>query len=276
MDRSILASEAKTLTRQIFASLPFTTRLGYAANLWVRFAFSDDATTLGLAMLYAYHRVGTPGDVDGEGGTIEKYGPALKRGLGGPLKGVAKDLGKRVIGLSKTFRKMPPEIQDEVLGKALEFLQKKGFNPQFSVGQTLTYMSKILNTQSMLLMRSKVRRNKRHDALTPEHILETLGDTGTLPPRDVLNRIDRELLTNPAFQEDGQPRVRIWMDGIMSGKSMTEIADMVGIDPPGLRKWIQSPQRWQKIQNLLVPLLDHYQEQDAQSTSVLDTHFRVA
>ncbi len=270
MERSILASEARDLTRQIFASLPFTTKLGYAANLLVRLAFSDDATTLGVALLYAFNRAGTPGDVDGEGGTIDKYAPALKRGLVGPLKAPAKNLGSKAIHLARTFKKTPPDIQDDALGKTLEFLQKKGFGPQFNVGQALTYVAKVLNTQALLLLRSRDRHEKGRDALTPEAILETIGDTGTLPPRDLLNRIDRELKTNPLFLADGQPRVRVWMDGLMSGKTMIGISEMLGMDAKALKEWLHNPTRWRGIQRLLTPLLDHYQDQDAQSSKLLE------
>lgn len=252
-----LAAEAESLSRSIFASLPFNVRAAASISEVIKLAFGTESYTLGLAALQAMAEAGVTGtlfktvDMD----EVREY---LSRNQASPLTNIINKLGNVLFKeLKKTLN---PQAQEEAFNRVVDQLisGRSGLNA-VDVSSAMSYLKTLVarkgkDVSQLKDFKTRVNPGKLDVSQLSGSLLRSL-------PTRVWKETLRRLGNDPDFLDaEGKPRMKIILDGLMAGKPMATIArDELKVDPKTLAEWFKAPARQRKLRKVLEPLQDYFE-----------------
>lgn len=246
MKRLLLASEAQALSRQIWASFPLQARQVFALEQFFKFAFGDDLTSLGIAILKAMDDAGIDGQVANTGKTVSELQVFIRKNQASKLKKYADALGRIVVNSRNGLAGISGDAREEAITHAIVLLHHRGFGPGESFASALSYVQKMLKNKALDKLTSQGRRDKHHQNMTPTETQKFMGDPRSLQreiPKKMWDEAMKEVERDPELQEKGQPRALQFIKGRLMGLSEAEIAEQMEMSVPALRKWFYNLDR---------------------------------
>lgn len=254
-----LANEAKTLSRRIFASLPFNVRAAASISQIVKLAFGSDASTMGYAALKLMADAGVQGVLFRGGKDMDEVRELLSQKKLAPLSRVIDQLGRTLLG---PMSKLDDETRDMVVDRLLtQFLSGSVPLKAVNIPQAMHYLNlKVKGViKDIVELRLKRPRQERSEKLD----LSQLSGSPLLRsiPTKVWQEVLRRLGNDPDFLgPEGEPRMRIILDGLMDGRPLNDIAtNELDMEYKALYKWFQKPGRQKKLRQVLAPLQDYFE-----------------
>jgi hypothetical protein len=261
MSRSKLASEARTLGRAIFASLPFHIRAAAVFRALTKIAFqAGDETTVGLVALKAMLDADVVESKPGEGlfgADLEELKENYRRKPSAVVR-TAEKLGTLLLKKGLNRYRNADDIHEVAIQKFVDgLLSSNPLNRGVKVGQAINFLVKRLWMEASTASRSsefstKERRKSVEDMTSiledPSSWREIFG----MDLRKVLDRIKRD----PAFQgPQGEPRMYQYLVGKIEGRTDRAIAEALGLKATALHNWVNHSDRQRALRKHLEPLL---------------------
>jgi len=260
MSQTKLAARAQTLSRQIFASLPFEVRFGFLIEALVE-AWTQFRQTLGRALYAEYIKAGVP-DMPPIGDTPAEEHPAKELGAkamgklpasyGGEHASKIITLVRRNIPIEEDAKEFLQDFMVKLLqGKLGDALQKESHN----LKSVQSFVVKLVDWRSKDYQKKK--RREKSISLTEGETGGTVDieDPGSL--RGVLQRIrpgDRDKLVRDLKSID--PKHPDWPEqfimGKLEGKTLREMAPELGKDYSTIGGW------WNKYEPKIQAIFEKY------------------
>lgn len=243
MNRQVLAGQATQISRQIWASFPIQARRAFAMHQVLKLAMGDDVTSLGLALLKALDNAGIDGPISTTGKTVQDLQIPIRKNMLGTIKKYADVLGRIV---ASPLKSMPAEARDSALSAVTIFLLSRGLNPGSTFAAALDFVQKSLRNKAIDAVRSQKRYLKLQQGMTDDDVRRFMGNPQTLKqeiPAPMWNKAMEAVKRAPELQEDGEPRVYQYIQGLVHGLNKVEIAEQLGLSSPALEKWFRHPDR---------------------------------
>ena len=242
-----LASEARVISRKIFASLPFEVRVRHIVAQIIKFAYAEEFPSLGVLTLRAIYKAGIKGPVGRSGVLIEDMGPLLKANSSKVLK-PSLELAKRIFGASGVKSYDATEIEAGIW-KLQERLSEDnaGLQASYTVNQAVSYLAKALRGYVNDAHRKDTRREEIQNLEIPfEEVMGNPRGFSRLSP-EILENFMRKVQRNPAYKQNPDRKnymypflVAVAEGGSSPGKDIehgiiSDIARELGISHVALR-----------------------------------------
>lgn len=246
MKRLLLASEAQKLSRQIWASFPLQARQVFAFEQFLKFAFGDDLTSLGVAILKAMSDAGIDGQISNTGKTVGDLQLLIRKNQASKLKKYADVLGRLVVNSPKGLAGISGEAREKAITHAIILLLSRGFGPGETFPSALVYVQTILKNKGLDIIRNEGRHQKHHENMTPSETQKFMGDPRSLKreiPKKMWDDAMKKVERDPDLQENGEPRAFQYIQGRVKGLTEGEISEQMGMSLQALRKWFYNLDR---------------------------------
>jgi len=234
---SKIALEARQISREILASLPFSVRVARALAYVSKFAYQEDLLGYGLVVLRALQRAGIDGPVGRSGIFVSETNKSKQRQA-------AIEIGKRILHLSRVTKSrfIPSTIQEGIWAAQEKLLRGSDLSSQYTVDQAISYLGTHLRNQVVLKARTLSNQAERRKTEIPDYGDLVMGNPeafSKVPPRawkEFLLRVER----NPKYMtSDGVNRMRLWLEQVaFEGESARSLATSLGMSEAALRKWV--------------------------------------
>jgi len=253
-----IAAEATKLAQEIWASFPITARQVYALRGLFKLAFGNDATSLGIAIITAMHKAGIEGELSPTGKTVAELGEAIKRNRISTVKKSAEALGN----FARTrINKYSDQIKEDATSEMIIQLFTSGFSSGASIAQALSYVQNGLVNYANRKVRNDKRHQRAQEGMSREDIFNFISNPKQISreiPHSVWDKVLDDLKKKPMLQDSqGQPRLYQYITGLLSGMSMSQIADQMGIHRRNIEVWMREPYRLKALQKVLEPLYEY-------------------
>lgn len=243
MNRLMLAAEATKISRQIWASFPIQVRCAFAMQQVLKLAFGDDVTSLGIAILKAMDNAGIDGRISSTDKTVSELQVPIRKNMLGAIKKYADTLGRIAAG---SMKGMPEEAREAAIGHVIILLASRGLSTGSTFQAAMEYVQKSLKHKAIDTIKSRSRRTRIQQGMSNDDVQKFMGDPKMLKreiPVSMWNKAMEAVKKAPELQENGEPRVFQYIQGVVHGLNKTEIAEQLGLSSPALEKWFRHPDR---------------------------------
>lgn len=246
MNRILLASEAQKISRQIWASFPLQARQVFAMEQLLKFAFGDDLTSLGLAILTAMDNAGIDGQISSTGKSVSDLQALIRKNQASKLKKYADVLGRIVVNSPKGLAGISGEAREKAITHVIILLLSRGFDSGKNFTSALAYVQEALKNRALNNIRDRGRQKELQQGMTKSDIEKFMGDARSLKrevPKKMWDTAMQKVLKDPDLQEEGEPRAFQYIQGQIQGLTESQIAEQMGMSQQALRKWYLNPDR---------------------------------